>query len=40
MEDKDIYGELENGEYFLLTPDWLKCWMEDDIQTHKEVEDD
>ena len=25
-----IYGELENGILFLLTPEWLGEWEEDD----------
>jgi len=26
----DVYGELENGTLFLLTPEWLKNWEQDE----------
>lgn len=35
----DIYGELESGLTFLLTPDWFKRYEEDEIETCKERED-
>ena len=28
MMEPDIYGELDNGLIFLLTPDWLIGWEE------------
>jgi len=30
----EIYGELENGELFWLTPDWLKEWEEENVATN------
>jgi len=36
----DIHGELENGLVFLLTPDWLKRWEEDEKEAFKGEEDD
>jgi len=30
MKTSDIYSELENGLIFLLTPEWLKDWEEDE----------
>ena len=30
QRDTKILGELENGILFLLTPEWLREWEEDD----------
>ena len=35
--DNDIYGELESGLVFLLTPQWLLDWEADEIETFKEA---
>jgi len=32
----EIYGELENGLIFLLTPQWLLDYEADEIETFKE----
>lgn len=37
LDKNDIYGELENGLIFLLTPDWLKGWEEDEIKSFEET---
>lgn len=35
----DIYGELENGLEFLLSPQWLLDWEADEKETFEEVKD-
>ena len=38
MKTGDIYGKLENGLIFLLTPEWLQDWEEDEKKSFEKDE--
>jgi len=31
VEQNDVYGVLQSGEIFLLTPEWLKEWEKEEV---------